>query len=85
MSWPRALTRARALRLAASAAIGTAVCAVLVGALAKMAAPLQGDGAVAGFLAVLILLLSVAALIGILVLMYAFYALIRGPTTGPDA
>ena len=85
MSRPRALTRARALRLAASAAIGIAVCAVLVGALAKMAAPLAGDGPVAALLSVLILLLSVAALIGILVLMYAFYAVIRGPTAGPDA
>ena len=85
MSWPRALTRPRALRLAASAAIGTLLCAALVGILARIAAPYGGDGLVAAVLSVFILVLSVATLIGILVLMYAFYAVIRGPTAGSDS
>lgn len=85
MSWPRALSRGQALRLAALAAAGTLLCALLVGALAKMAAPLEGAGPAAAVLSILVLLLSVATLIGILVLMYALYAAIRGPTAGPEA
>lgn len=79
MTAPREMSRAHAARLVAWSLGGSLGCAVMAGVLARIAAPLGGTGAVAGVLAVAILLLAVASLIGIMVLMYALYALVRGP------
>ena len=74
------MSRHRAALLVIAGIGGAVACGLLVGGLAKLAAPLEGAGPLAWLLAVLILLGSVAGLIGILVSMYALYALIRGPS-----
>ena len=79
MTGPREMTRSAAARLAVYALLGSAASAVLAGVCARLASPLGGSGLLAAVLSAIVLLLSVAALIGLLILMYALYAIVRGP------